>query len=185
VANLTRWPCDHQVFPELKGKLNGHAIRVPMLNASITDVVLNVQRPTSKDEATPRPCLCLRVAPHTYTAPSPSLPPTPRPHASKLRIRRAPSHVRVPAAVTADAQVNAMLEAATAAGAPLGATSQHGPILGFETRCAVPCARVATCTAAHAREYPRKCRRPWPALGAGVTSYSHPFGAGRLFPRTT
>ena len=28
-----------EVFPELKGKLNGHAIRVPMLNSSITDMV--------------------------------------------------------------------------------------------------------------------------------------------------
>jgi len=39
-----------EVFPELKGKLNGHAIRVPMLNSSITDVVLNVGRKTTRDE---------------------------------------------------------------------------------------------------------------------------------------
>ena len=36
-----------EVFPELKGKLNGHAIRVPMLNASITDLVFNVKKPTT------------------------------------------------------------------------------------------------------------------------------------------
>merc|ERR1711998_138779 len=39
-----------EVFPELKGKLNGHAIRVPMLNSSITDIVLNVGRATTRDE---------------------------------------------------------------------------------------------------------------------------------------
>ena len=38
------------MFPELKGKLNGHAIRVPMLNSSITDIVLNVGRKTTKEE---------------------------------------------------------------------------------------------------------------------------------------
>lgn len=30
------------IFPELKGKLNGLAIRVPMLNSSITDCVFEV-----------------------------------------------------------------------------------------------------------------------------------------------
>ena len=39
-----------EVFPELKGKLNGHAIRVPMLNSSITDIVLVVGRETTKEE---------------------------------------------------------------------------------------------------------------------------------------
>ena len=39
-----------EVFPELKGKLNGHAIRVPLLNASITDIVLNLKRETSVSE---------------------------------------------------------------------------------------------------------------------------------------
>jgi glyceraldehyde 3-phosphate dehydrogenase len=39
-----------EVFPELKGKLNGHAIRVPMLNSSITDMVFNVGRETSAEE---------------------------------------------------------------------------------------------------------------------------------------
>lgn len=39
-----------EVFPELKGKLNGHAIRVPMLNSSITDMVFCVGRETSAEE---------------------------------------------------------------------------------------------------------------------------------------
>lgn len=38
-----------EVFPELKGRLNGHAIRVPMLNSSITDMVFNVAKPTTRD----------------------------------------------------------------------------------------------------------------------------------------
>jgi len=38
------------IFPELKGKLNGHAIRVPLANASITDCVFEVERATSVDE---------------------------------------------------------------------------------------------------------------------------------------
>ncbi|ADN74604.1 glyceraldehyde-3-phosphate dehydrogenase [Ferrimonas balearica DSM 9799] len=38
------------IFPELKGRLNGHAIRVPLCNASITDCVFEVERATSADE---------------------------------------------------------------------------------------------------------------------------------------
>ena len=38
------------IFPELKGKLNGHAIRVPLSNASITDCVFEVKRATSMEE---------------------------------------------------------------------------------------------------------------------------------------
>ncbi len=38
------------IFPELKGKLNGHAIRVPLANASITDCVFEVDRNTSIEE---------------------------------------------------------------------------------------------------------------------------------------
>jgi glyceraldehyde 3-phosphate dehydrogenase len=38
------------IFPELKGKLDGHAVRVPLLNASITDCVFEMQRPTSVEE---------------------------------------------------------------------------------------------------------------------------------------
>ena len=39
-----------QIFPELKGKLNGHAIRVPLANASITDCVFEVARATTAAE---------------------------------------------------------------------------------------------------------------------------------------
>ena len=38
------------IFPELEGKLNGLAVRVPLLNASLTDCVFEVARPTSVDE---------------------------------------------------------------------------------------------------------------------------------------
>lgn len=35
------------IFPELKGKLNGHAVRVPLSNASLTDCVFEVEKPTT------------------------------------------------------------------------------------------------------------------------------------------
>ncbi|MFZ9492393.1 MAG: type I glyceraldehyde-3-phosphate dehydrogenase, partial [Burkholderiaceae bacterium] len=38
------------IYPELKGKLNGHAVRAPVLNASLTDCVFELQRKTSSDE---------------------------------------------------------------------------------------------------------------------------------------
>ncbi|PXF62857.1 ArsJ-associated glyceraldehyde-3-phosphate dehydrogenase [Kangiella spongicola] len=38
------------IFPELKGKLNGHAVRVPLANASITDCVFEVEKETSAEE---------------------------------------------------------------------------------------------------------------------------------------
>ncbi|MFY8273348.1 ArsJ-associated glyceraldehyde-3-phosphate dehydrogenase [Pseudoalteromonas sp. SSDWG2] len=38
------------IFPELKGKLNGHAVRVPLANASITDCVFELARSTTEDE---------------------------------------------------------------------------------------------------------------------------------------
>ncbi|NKF49531.1 ArsJ-associated glyceraldehyde-3-phosphate dehydrogenase [Shewanella sp. WXL01] len=38
------------IFPELKGRLNGHAIRVPLLNASITDCVFEMNQPTTVEE---------------------------------------------------------------------------------------------------------------------------------------
>lgn len=38
------------IFPELKGKLNGHAIRVPLANASLTDCVFEVERDTTAQE---------------------------------------------------------------------------------------------------------------------------------------
>jgi glyceraldehyde 3-phosphate dehydrogenase len=38
------------IFPELKGKLNGHAVRVPLANASITDCVFEMNRKVTVDE---------------------------------------------------------------------------------------------------------------------------------------
>jgi glyceraldehyde 3-phosphate dehydrogenase len=38
------------IYPELKGRLNGHAVRVPVLNASLTDCVFELERPTSEHE---------------------------------------------------------------------------------------------------------------------------------------
>jgi glyceraldehyde 3-phosphate dehydrogenase len=38
------------IFPELEGRLNGLAVRVPLLNASLTDCVFEVERPTSIEE---------------------------------------------------------------------------------------------------------------------------------------
>ena len=38
------------IYPDLKGRLNGHAIRVPLLNASLTDCVFEVERATTVDE---------------------------------------------------------------------------------------------------------------------------------------
>jgi glyceraldehyde 3-phosphate dehydrogenase len=38
------------IFPELQGKLNGHAVRVPLLNASLTDAVFELERPVSVEE---------------------------------------------------------------------------------------------------------------------------------------
>ena len=39
-----------EIFPELKGRLNGHAVRVPLANASLTDCVFEVERPTTVAE---------------------------------------------------------------------------------------------------------------------------------------
>ena len=38
------------IYPELKGKLNGHAVRAPVLNASLTDCVFELARPTTAEE---------------------------------------------------------------------------------------------------------------------------------------
>jgi glyceraldehyde 3-phosphate dehydrogenase len=38
------------IYPELKGKLNGLAVRVPLLNASLTDCVFEVSRSTTVEE---------------------------------------------------------------------------------------------------------------------------------------
>jgi glyceraldehyde 3-phosphate dehydrogenase len=39
-----------EIFPELRGKLNGHAVRVPLANASLTDCVFEVNRATTVEE---------------------------------------------------------------------------------------------------------------------------------------
>lgn len=39
-----------EIFPELKGRLNGHAVRVPLVVASLTDCVFEVERATSVEE---------------------------------------------------------------------------------------------------------------------------------------
>jgi len=39
-----------KIFPELTGKLNGHAVRVPLLNASLTDFVFEARRPVTVEE---------------------------------------------------------------------------------------------------------------------------------------
>jgi glyceraldehyde 3-phosphate dehydrogenase len=38
------------IYPELKGKLNGHAVRAPVLNASLTDCVFELQHATTAEE---------------------------------------------------------------------------------------------------------------------------------------
>ncbi len=38
------------IYPELAGKLNGHAVRAPVLNASLTDCVFEMRRETSAEE---------------------------------------------------------------------------------------------------------------------------------------
>ena len=38
------------IYPELTGRLNGHAVRVPLLNASLTDCVFEVERETTAEE---------------------------------------------------------------------------------------------------------------------------------------
>ncbi len=39
-----------EIFPELTGKLNGHAVRVPLANASLTDMVFELKRDTTEEE---------------------------------------------------------------------------------------------------------------------------------------
>ena len=39
-----------KIFPELTGKLNGHAVRIPLLNASLTDFVFEAARPVTAEE---------------------------------------------------------------------------------------------------------------------------------------
>ena len=39
-----------EIFPELRGRLDGHAVRVPLQNASLTDCVFEVERATTVEE---------------------------------------------------------------------------------------------------------------------------------------
>ncbi|NOI59968.1 ArsJ-associated glyceraldehyde-3-phosphate dehydrogenase [Vibrio coralliilyticus] len=39
-----------EIFPDLKGKINGHAVRVPLANASLTDIIFDVKRDTTAEE---------------------------------------------------------------------------------------------------------------------------------------
>lgn len=39
-----------EIFPELRGRLNGHAVRVPLATGSLTDCVFEVERTTSVEE---------------------------------------------------------------------------------------------------------------------------------------
>ena len=38
------------IYPELKGKLDGHAVRAPVLNASLTDCVFELEQTTTREE---------------------------------------------------------------------------------------------------------------------------------------
>ena len=42
------------IYPELNGKLNGHAVRIPVLNASLTDCVFEVETPTNAETVNAR-----------------------------------------------------------------------------------------------------------------------------------
>ncbi|WP_372835321.1 ArsJ-associated glyceraldehyde-3-phosphate dehydrogenase, partial [Pontibacterium sp.] len=39
-----------EIFPDLKGRLNGHAVRIPLANASLTDMVFELKRETTIEE---------------------------------------------------------------------------------------------------------------------------------------
>ncbi|EGR4175063.1 glyceraldehyde-3-phosphate dehydrogenase [Vibrio cholerae] len=39
-----------EIFPDLKGKIDGHAVRVPLANSSLTDIIFDVQRDTTVEE---------------------------------------------------------------------------------------------------------------------------------------
>ena len=51
-----------EIFPELKGRLNGHAVRVPLTNASLTDCVFELTKGTSIAEVN----ALLKEASETY-----------------------------------------------------------------------------------------------------------------------
>ncbi|ENM5765443.1 ArsJ-associated glyceraldehyde-3-phosphate dehydrogenase [Vibrio mimicus] len=39
-----------EIFPDLKGKIDGHAVRVPLANASLTDIIFDVECDTTVEE---------------------------------------------------------------------------------------------------------------------------------------
>ncbi|WP_114787956.1 ArsJ-associated glyceraldehyde-3-phosphate dehydrogenase [Vibrio tetraodonis] len=39
-----------EIFPDLKDRINGHAVRVPLANASLTDIIFDVKRDTTPEE---------------------------------------------------------------------------------------------------------------------------------------
>ena len=51
-----------EIFPELRGKLNGHAVRVPLATGSLTDCVFEVERNTTVEEVNS----LLKTASETY-----------------------------------------------------------------------------------------------------------------------
>jgi glyceraldehyde 3-phosphate dehydrogenase len=51
-----------EIFPELKGRLNGHAVRVPLTNSSLTDCVFELERTTTVEEVNG----LLKAASETY-----------------------------------------------------------------------------------------------------------------------
>ncbi|MDX1573206.1 MAG: ArsJ-associated glyceraldehyde-3-phosphate dehydrogenase [Methylophaga sp.] len=51
-----------EIFPELKGRLNGHAVRVPLANASLTDCVFEVKQKTTVEDVNQ----LLKTAAQTY-----------------------------------------------------------------------------------------------------------------------
>jgi glyceraldehyde 3-phosphate dehydrogenase len=69
------------IYPELLGKLNGHAIRVPLLTGSLTDCVFQVKRDTTARRST----RCSRP---------PAKPPRSRASSPTRRARSSPSTSR-------------------------------------------------------------------------------------------
>ena len=51
-----------EIFPELKGKLNGHAVRVPLLNGSLTDAVFELNKEVKTEQVN----MALKEASETY-----------------------------------------------------------------------------------------------------------------------
>jgi glyceraldehyde 3-phosphate dehydrogenase len=51
-----------EIFPELRGRLNGHAVRVPLATGSLTDCVFEVERATTVEEVN----ALLQTASQTY-----------------------------------------------------------------------------------------------------------------------